>query len=220
MVANLILNSEPKGEFFIYLAGDEDFLVRREDLLKIGIRSPEGKVVELGGEAYLSLKSMKGISFVFDPKAVTLKIQASPELLGEQTINFLPQRQPNVYYPSDSSVFLNYRLDYAASNGLHFENLTATNELGARWGDFLFLTDSVYRKYSSEDQFTRLQSQIIYDRREDLQRFVAGDFFASSGELGSSVNLGGLSFSKIYQMNPYFIRYPLMNFKENPCPPR
>ncbi|MGE5248300.1 MAG: fimbria/pilus outer membrane usher protein, partial [Verrucomicrobiota bacterium] len=42
-----------------------------------------------------------------------------------------------------------------------------------------------------------------------LQRLVVGDLSASSGDLGSGLSLGGVSFSKVYQMDPYFLRYPL-----------
>ena len=31
---------------------------------------------------------------------------------------------------------------------------------------------------------------------------------ASSGDLGALVNLGGLSYSKLYSIDPYFVRYP------------
>jgi outer membrane usher protein len=55
-------------------------------------------------------------------------------------------------------------------------------------------------------------SNVTYDRRNEQQRIVVGDFIASSGDLGSSINLGGLSFSKIYAMNPYFIKNPLLDF--------
>ena len=55
-------------------------------------------------------------------------------------------------------------------------------------------------------------SNITYDRREDLKRIVFGDFFASSGELGSTLNMGGISFSKNYKIDPYFIKYPEIGF--------
>ena len=47
------------------------------------------------------------------------------------------------------------------------------------------------------------------DWRDTLQRLVLGDLSASSGDLGSGVNLGGVGFSKVYQIDPYFLRYPL-----------
>lgn len=107
---------------------------------------------------------MAGIQFTFNPATVSLEIQASPEVLGRKTIDFLLQRQAKVQYPRHTSAFLNYRLDYVASNGFHFENLNLTAELGARWGDFLFLSDGIYRKFPREEDWVRLISQVIYDQ--------------------------------------------------------
>src|SRR5207249_1592102 len=41
-----------------------------------------------------------------------------------------------------------------------------------------------------------------------LRRWVIGDSFAGAGGLGGSTFLGGLSVSRNYSLNPYFIRYP------------
>jgi len=40
---------------------------------------------------------------------------------------------------------------------------------------------------------------------------MIGDFFASSGDLGGSLNLGGVSFRKVYRMDPYQVYYPTLN---------
>jgi hypothetical protein len=71
-----------------------------------------------------------------------------------------------------------------------------------RSGDVLFLTDSLYTKTPEDSKWVRLMSNVTYERRGDLQWLVAGDTFASSGELGSTVNIGGLSFAKLYRLDP------------------
>lgn len=45
-----------------------------------------------------------------------------------------------------------------------------------------------------------------------MQRLIAGDFNAVTIDFGSSLNIGGLSLSKIYSINPYFIKHPLAGF--------
>lgn len=207
-VINIILNQESKGEYFLKLAGPGEFLVRAEDLKAMGFRKPVGNVIDVDGEGYLSLKSMEGVEYIFNEKTVSLEITANPWLLGRSEIDFMPQRPRKVYYPKDTSAFLNYGLTYSHDE---FSSTTLTNELGARGGDLLFLTDSTYTNSPKGNKFLRLMSNITYDRRSTLQRLVAGDFFASSGELGSTTNLGGLSFSKLYRMDPYFIYRPLMD---------
>ncbi len=39
-------------------------------------------------------------------------------------------------------------------------------------------------------------------------RTIVGDIAFASGYLGSALNMGGLSYSKLYDIDPYFIRYP------------
>jgi len=130
-----------------------------------------------------------------------------PECVG------ICKRQPKVYYPKDTGGFLNYNLTYFAGDSFTYNSTILTNQLGFRVGDFLFLSDSSYTHGRVEGgEFVRLMSNITYDRREDLKRLIIGDFFASSGEFGSTLNMGGLSFSKNYGINPYFIKYPEMSF--------
>ncbi len=211
-IVGIFLNEESKGEFFVNLTGSGDFLVRSEDLRAIGFRELAGDVTLVDGEPYVSLRSIGGVTFAFDEKTLTLRVTAPPALLPRRTIDFSTQRQPKVYYPRDAGGFLNYGINYTAGPSFELQSFDITNTAGARAGDFLLLSDSTFRKTPGEGNFTRLLSSLTYDRRQDLQRAVAGDFFASSGDLGNSVNLGGISVSKVFQIDPYFIRYPLLDF--------
>lgn len=208
IIVNVILNQVPKGEFFVIFADDGDFLVKTSDLQSMGVTGPLPQSVPIEGEPYVSLRSFTGITFVFDERKLSLEITAVPKLLPKQILDFAPQEPLQVYYPKDSSAFLNYRLDYYADDSFRYDGLTVTNELGARMGDFLFLTDSVYTERYDNSRFTRLSSRIIYDRRTDMQRFTLGDFTATSGNLGTDLLLGGISLSKVYRINPYFINRP------------
>lgn len=211
IILSIVLNQEIKGEFFVNFRDDGDILIRIDDLKAIGFREPAGHTIEISGEIYMSLRSMKGVEFMLNEKTLSLAITASPALLPKKTIDLMPQRQPKVYYPKDTSAFLNYSFNYLAGDSFIFRNFNLANQLGIRLGDFLFLSDSSYAKSASDEKFVRLMSNITYDRRKEMQRLVAGDFFASSGDLGSSANLGGISFSKIYRIDPYFMNYPMLD---------
>lgn len=208
VIVNIILNRETKGEYFVNLTDKGDFLVKTADLKAIGLTGPFPEPVEIADESYVSLRSFAGVSFVFNEKTLTLEITVQPTLLPKRIIDFTPQEPMQVYYPRDTSAFLNYRFDYFTGNSFSFQGFNATNELGIRSGDFLLLSDSLYTKDDSNSRFVRLSSSLVYDRRPEMQRFVAGDVAASSGDLGTVVNLGGVSFSKLYRINPYFINRP------------
>lgn len=212
IVVSIAVNTESKGEFFVNRTADQDFFVKTADLKAMGLRDLAGKVVEIEYEQYMSLKSIAGITFVFNENTLSLELTAAPSLLPKRELDFLPQRRENVIHTRDSAAFLNYRLDYFAGQSFSFQSFNLLSQLGVRTGDLLFLTDSSYTKTPAGDQFIRLLTNITYDRRPDLQRLVIGDFAAASGDLGSSVVLGGLSLSKVYSMDPYLIKYPLANF--------
>jgi len=212
IVVIIRVNTETKGEFFVNRTADGDFFVKTADLKTMGLRDLAGKTAEIEGEQYLSLKSTEGIDFVFNENTLSLEITAMPSLLPKRELDFLPQRRTNVVYTRDSAAFLNYRLDYFAGDSFSFQSFDLINQLGIRTGDLLFLTDSSYTKTPIGEQFVRLFTNITYDMRPSLQRLVVGDFAAASGDLGSSVTMGGLSLSKVYSMDPYLIKYPLANF--------
>jgi outer membrane usher protein FimD/PapC len=210
LISSVILNQENKGDFFVNRSENGDFLMKIEDLKTIGFRTLNGKTSVIEGETYLSLRSMAGVAYTFNEGNLSLAITADPSLLTKKIVDFLPKDTQKVYYPSDTSVFLNYGADYLAGDGFSFTSFNLTNELGARKGNILFLTDSVYSNDLNQDRFVRLQSSFTYDDRQSLHRFIAGDFYASSGSLGSNLNLGGISLAKVFSIDPYFIYYPTL----------
>lgn len=212
IVTKIVLNQEEKGDFFVHRTDAGDFLISTADLSAMGFRKPDGAVTLVEGEPFQSLQSLVGVDFVYDENTLSLLVTASPDLLAMKVIDFKSSSAQKVYYPKDSSLFLNYGFDYQAGNSFSFASLNFANQLGVRKNDFLFLSDSNFISDKSRARLVRLQSAIIKDDRKELQRFVAGDFFASSGELGSALNLGGISFSKIYRIDPYFVNYPTVNF--------
>ena len=207
LVARLVVNGEPEGDVFVERTPEGDFLVRASDLSASGFRETAAAVSGIAGEACVSLRSMTGVAFSFDEKTLSLELTAAPGVLPVRAIDFTPRRQGRIDRPKDTSAFLNYRVGYAAEEG--FRSWDVENQLGARVGDVLFLADSSYTETPEDRSFVRLQSSATYDRRETMQRVVLGDVFASSGDLGNAVNLGGASVSKVFRIDPYFRSHPL-----------
>ncbi len=53
---------------------------------------------------------------------------------------------------------------------------------------------------------------MIHKSRLNLDRAVLGDLYATSGHLGSTVNMGGISFSRNFGIDPYFIKQPMVDY--------
>lgn len=212
IILNVVLNEETKGDYVVTMTDDHDFYIRIEDLRKMGFRDPSGTVYEINDERYIALTTMRGVGFDLDEKNLILKITAAPSLLGVRIIDFMPGRSPKVIETNVPAGFLNYRLDYSKFNSLDSPQVNVTNQLGISDNHFLFLTDTLYTQNETDHSFVRLTSNLTYDNMQGKQRAVFGDFFAQSSELGSSLNLGGISFSKTYAIDPYFIKFPQLHF--------
>jgi outer membrane usher protein len=206
-VLSVSVNREPKGEFFV-LMEDGDFLVRVEDLKAMGLREIRGGTLSVEGERYVSLNGLKGVRYDFDERTLTLALTASPSLLPEQTVDFARGSPGTVYYPEDTSAFLNYALSYTDSTGPHADVFALTNQLGLRARGVLALTDSLYTHGDQEDRFVRLLSRLVYDWRGSSRRLVTGDFITTPGDFRLGLNMGGVSFSKEFSIDPYFVTYP------------
>src|SRR4030066_21870 len=83
-ILRVVLNQEEKGEFFVNVTDDGDFLVRIEDLRKMGFSEILGDVSVFEGEEFVSLRSMEGVKIVFDEKKLGLELTADPYLLGKK----------------------------------------------------------------------------------------------------------------------------------------
>ncbi|MBI5236441.1 MAG: fimbrial biogenesis outer membrane usher protein [Deltaproteobacteria bacterium] len=211
IVVNVIVNMDVKGENFVVMEDDGDFLVRTVDLASLGFLDLPGTKTIIENEEHISLRSMKGLTYRFNEKYLSLDLTASAELFPRRAIDFTPARASSVYRPRDSSAFLNYKLGYIGGDSMKMRSFNITNQLGMRSSDMLFMTDSSYTSDDLSSRFVRLQTNLTFDDRPELKRVVAGDFFASSGDLGSTVNMGGFSLSKSYRMDPYFTKYPTLN---------
>lgn len=210
LVARVTLNTEDKGDLFVARTSDRDFLVKIEDLKALGFKDPSGLRVALEGEAYLSLRSMSGVTFTFEEKTLALSILAEPRLLPSRSLQWQGQRTRVSTRDSGNSAFFNYAMDYARSDSNPISAIGFSGELGWQFGDYLFLSDvNTLQAPDGRRRMIRLTSSVTRDDTGDLRRIVLGDFFTPSRDLSSGVNMGGVSLSKLYGLNPYLVQSPM-----------
>lgn len=211
IVLSVKLNTIDKGQFFVNRTADGDLLVKAEDLKAMGFEHPAGTGTVLDGERYISLRSMQGVTFMLQEKTLVLEITAEPELLPRQSLNFRPTHLVKAVLPSNNSAFFNYSANYATGAAYSNSGAGFSGELGVRAGEYLFLSDGNSIRSSEGRKYVRLMTNLTHDNRTTLQRTTVGDLFTPARDLGSGVNLGGIGVTKLYQMDPYLIRYPLQS---------
>lgn len=219
LIVAFSLNGVSKGEFTLMAMPDGDFLVGEADLKTMGVQPPYGMPVEVEGEAYISLRALQASEIRFDEARLALSVTLPPERLPKKALDLQPGRPQRVVEPRDDSAFFNYRALYSGDNAGGPRNLTLATELGVRVGDFLLRSESGHARGAGLSQNIRYGTSLTQDDRRTLQRWIFGDFMTASGDLGSILNLGGISFSKSYQIDPYFIRQPMAGFTGNIASP-
>ena len=210
MVVQITLNQDKKGQYFVNVV-DGNFLVRVEDLKAIGLVQVGGRTLNSGGVDYVWAHSMAGVQASFNEARLSLDLVADPKLLPATTVDLWSGRGERVTYPDNASAFFNYDIGYAGGNAGVPDGAFITTQIGARMGNFLFLNDSTCSAASNDRGCVRLTTSLIHDNRDTLVRTTVGDFGFTSGYLGTTFSMGGLSYSKLYDIDPYFLRYPQQN---------
>lgn len=215
LVVNITVNTVSKGDFFVFWNPKGEFFVKVADFPALGIQLPADMVgVEMEKESHVALSSLPGVFILFDERKLSLAVTAPVGLLQKTTVDLssVPPSLHGVYLPRENSAFLNYAVNYSYHNPDGSQSFTVVDKLGARSGNFFLMTDSQYTQTEWASDFVRLMSSITYERSKELQWITLGDKFAASGNLGSTINIGGFGIKKAYQMDPSLIRQPTLNF--------
>jgi outer membrane usher protein len=194
------VNGIDRGEVVTQLRAP-DVLVRVADLEQAGVRGFAGRRETVAGVVYVSLASLApAVTFEMDERALTLRLTATPGLLATTVQDFLQSRPSGLIYTSDTTAFLN-----SSISGIDFERYTWTGEGGLSIRNTL-----LYGTAFRDDQgvFSRGLTNFTVDDRARLVRYLVGDRFDSTGPLGGGALLGGLSVSREFALDPYFVRFP------------
>ncbi len=209
IVLKLLLNEEDKGEMFMVQANDNDIWLNRDDLNKTDLKKGLGRDVHFEGELFVPLSSIPEISFQINDTTAALEVTAPPHLFRKQYIDASFKRPQGLEAAQDMSAFLNYAGGYSRFN--NFEYMNVSGELGMGAGDYLGTTTFTYTKTEESENAVRLISDLTITDWKNLRTCVVGDVTASSGPLGVSALLAGISMSKNYALSPYFVKYPSLS---------
>jgi outer membrane usher protein len=214
IVVSFIINTQPKGDFFAELDDESNLYITVEDAKTLQLQYTEDRIVVIRqDEQFVPLSAFLDVTYTFDENKLTVAIIGKTTESGKTATDLFSLRAAakNIYFPRETSAFINYGLNYAYGSIGGFQSFSVSNKVGFKTGDVFVTSDSLYTKTETNDNFVRLQSSATYERRGDLQWLVMGDQYANSGNLGSTVNMGGIGFSKVYRLDPYFITQPVMD---------
>jgi outer membrane usher protein len=197
---DLVVNDVPKGEAYVLVRGTEIW-IDSAALHDAGVRISGGDRDQADGHEVVRLGSLAPrVRFELDERALTVRLTVDPELLGHQDVQLRSVRPQGIEYRRDPSGFVNYGVNWTSGG----ERLVGL-ESGVSVGHGLFTT---YFTSSRSLGNLRGPTSLTFDRRERLQRWTVGDAIAATGTLGAAIPIAGVTVSRDYDLDPYFIRFP------------
>src|SRR6185369_25848 len=108
----------------------------------------------------------------------------------------------DIVYRRDSSVFLNYAMN--AGDSHDYDLFT---ESGATIGRAL-----VYNTFSlTHNGPVRGLTNLTIDQPGAVRRWTFGDAFAGGAALAGDATVAGITVSREFALDPYFVRYPTLS---------
>ena len=201
----ITVNGVPRGEALVWLRGG-DVLAAPRVLTDAGLDPAGATRVRIGGEDLVSLASLApAITFAVDEQALRLAITARADLLGRTVYDFRAAAPRGIVYASAPSAFVNYAL---RTTGGGDSELFTESVFGAR-GALLSTTLTATPRAA-----VRGLTSLTVDERRGMRRWIAGDAFAATGILGGSALVGGLTLTRDFSLEPYFVRFPTHSMTE------
>lgn len=199
---DLYLNEQQRDTVLVHMR-DDDALVAVDDLEKAGLHGFTGAREMHDGVEFVSLKSLApDLLFTLDPVALSVRLTARPQMLGRQRVDLTPvQRPAEMVLRKDTSAFFNYSVS-GDSGG----SWNGAAELGASVRGNLAYTGL---NVTAAGQAVRGLSFVAVDDVPRMQRLQLGDATSASTQLGGAGLLAGISVTREFSLDPYFIRQPL-----------
>lgn len=200
---DVAINKVPQGQAFVVIDDGQvwmDVAILRE----AGVSKVHGDERQWNGRTLVGLASLApGVTYELDEISLTLRLTVQASLMAGTRVDLSSRRPDGIEYRHATSAFLNYGTSVmsAGTSSVSFEG-------GLSAGAALFTSTGFA---NSTGAFRRGLTAITFDDPRRMNRYVAGDAIASSGALGGTVQLGGVTVSRDFSLDPYFVRFPTIN---------
>ncbi len=199
-VLDLSVNGVSQAQILVAV-GDGDVWADIAALERAGLRGLAGQRERRGNREFVRISSLSpDVQFVLDESALTLRLTVAAALLGRTERDLAVDRPRDMELHRVPSGFVNYGVNLTTSGTRAVSLEGGISAAGA------LLTTTAFG--SSDRGFLRGQTALTIDDRGRLNRIVVGDLLGATGALGGSMPLAGVSVSRDYSLDPYFVRYP------------
>lgn len=183
-----------------------DILVKLVDLESGGVHVQDGKREKRGEDLFVSLRSLAPkITYAFDEANLNLTITADPSLFGACVLDLRPKRPEGIIYDTSPSMFANYSVSLYELQSPSDFGWNGYGEAGISVRGQLLYGSA---QHLPDGTWARMLTNLTFDWRDKLTRIIVGDSTATSDVLGGGLVMGGLSVTRTFALDPYFIMLP------------
>lgn len=183
------------------------FFVATEDLERWRLRIPSAVPLRHEGKSYYPLDDLPGAAAFVDERRLTMQITTRPEAFVSTVDVVKPPQFPPPALPYPGG-FLNYQL--SATQFEHDRTDNGAFEAGF-FSTYGVLTSSALApELGSPKDWVRLDTTFAADYPEKLTSLRFGDTLSRPGAWGRPVRLGGVQYGTNFNVQPGFIRQPVL----------
>jgi len=184
---------------------DERFWATARDLRKWRLRVPDAPTRERGGERFLPLDAIPGVTYRFDAPRQRLLVTAPAPAFAESVVSAERAPYPKATVPTPG-VFFNYGVSATHATGVSDYAAQAEAGFFSRYG--VLVGSMLAQDNAQERKAIRLDTTYRLDFPDDLLTLRIGDVVTVPGGWGRAVRIGGLQFGTNFGLQPGFVTFP------------
>jgi outer membrane usher protein len=193
----VVVERDAAGTFYVPAAGLEALRVRTERL----------ESVLMEGQRWVRLLTAGETRVAYDAAAQRLDLVLPPSAFPEAHLAVTaPASMPMTR--AGASFFLNYDLEADAGNGAAAW-ASGAFELGVSAGPLLAQSTAIARVSALGARAVRLDTSLTWDDPDHLRSVRLGDTIARGGVGGAPLRIGGLQFTRSFEVQPGFLTGPV-----------
>jgi len=208
LVLELRVNGATAGPGVVVVRGaDGAFCVPAAPLEALRVRTERLDTVVIEDQRCIRLGPAGEVRVTYDPASQRLDLVLPPSAFREAHIT-ATAAAVSPMSSSGPGMFLNYDLEAVAGNG----SSPAANgafEMGVSAGPALAQTTAIARISRAGARAVRLDTSLTWDDPDHMRSLRVGDTITRGGFGGAPLRIGGLQFTRSFEVQPGFLTAPV-----------
>lgn len=207
------VNGVRKGDVVVFLPGEGNpaLWIKATDFARLGIGLKDLEKRQFGETAFLRLSDRPNLGIRIDMDQLKLTLEAAPALLGMEVTSLSGSANLRVSPPPGTHGFINYSLATQQSDNTP-ARLAGEIAGNLAVGEWVLHSEHSLSSGNDLPRQRRLKSFVQREWPDNMIRMSLGDVAAPSGVFGRAGPMGGINISRVFELQPGFVRAPTLSY--------